>query len=115
VQVAVLSMPVLSMHEANWDDSRQLLPNGQEIPALRQNMASVRSTQDDARVGYMFQRQENQTGKVGQPPYAGKAWLGGERTALEQVDTIFCTDTVLLTCMMSHLKITVLLIHRALS
>jgi len=113
VQVAVLSMPVLSMHEANWDDPRELLPNGQEIPALRQNMASVRS-QDDARVGYMFQRQENQTGKVGQPPYAGKAWLG-ERTALEQVDTIFCTDTVLLTCMMSHLKITVLLIHRALS
>jgi len=114
VQVAVLSMPVLSMHEANWDDPRELLPNGQEIPALRRNMASVRS-QDDARVGYMFQRQENQTGKVGQPPYAGKAWLGGERTALEQVDTIFCTDTVLLTCMMSHLKITVLLIHRALS
>jgi len=77
-------MPVLSMHEANWDDSRELLSNGQEIPALRQNMGSVRS-QDDARVGYMFQRQENQTGKVGQPPYATKAWLGGERTALEQV------------------------------
>jgi len=83
-QGAVLSMPVLSMHEANWDDSREMLPNGQEMQALRQNMGNVRS-QDDARVGYRFQRQENQTGKVGQPPYTGKAWLGGERTALEQV------------------------------
>ena len=88
----MFSMPVLTMHEANWDDSRELLSNGQEIPALRQNMGrgSVRS-QDDARVGYMFQRQENQTGKVGQPPYAGKAWLGGERTALEQVERLSCS------------------------
>jgi len=90
----VFSMPVLSMHEANWDDPRELLSNGQEIPALRQNMGSVRS-QDDARVGYMFQRQENQTGKVGQPPYAGKAWLGGERIALQQVDTVSLTPATL--------------------
>jgi len=77
-------MPVLSMHEANWDDSREL-SNGQEMQVLRQNVGSVRS-QDDARVGYMFQRPESQTAKVGhQPSYASKAWPGRERTALEQV------------------------------
>jgi len=88
-QDAVISMPVLSMHEANWDDSREL-SNGQEMQALRQSMGGVRS-QDDARVGYMFQRPQSQTGKVGQSPYASKAWLGRERTALEQVSDFLRT------------------------
>jgi len=78
-------MPVLTMHEANWDDPREL-SNGQEMQALRQNMGSVRAPQDEARVGYMLPRPESQTGKVAQPPYASKAWPARERTALEQVD-----------------------------
>ena len=78
-------MPVLTMHEANWDDPREL-SNGQEMQALRQNMGSVRAPQDEARVGYMLQRPDSQTGKVAQPPYASKAWPARERTALEQVD-----------------------------
>jgi len=74
-------MPVLSMHEVNWDES---LTNGSDMQALRQNMGGVRS-QDDARVGYMFQRPDSQAGKVAEPAYGNKAWLGRERTALEQV------------------------------
>ena len=51
-------------------------------------MASVRS-QDDALVGYMFQRPEIQAGKVAEPAYGSKPWLGRERTALEQVGVVF--------------------------
>jgi len=85
-------MPVLTMHEANWDDPRELLANGQEMQSLRQNMGSVRS-QDDALVGYMFQRPDGQAGKVGEAAYGGKAWLGRERTgptgtALQQVGAV---------------------------
>jgi len=83
-------MPVLTMHEVSWDDSRELLSNGQEIqPGLRQNVVNARS-QDDARVAYMFQRPESQPGKVGHTPYAGKPWLG-EHAALEQVSYSPCS------------------------
>jgi len=83
-------MPVLTMHEANWDDSRELLPNGQEMQSLRPpNVGSVRS-QDDALVGYMFQRPDGQASKVGEQAYGSKAWMGRERTALHQVGIARC-------------------------
>jgi len=89
----LFSMPVLSMHEtaANWDDS---LANGQEMLRPPQNMGPgvARASQDDALVGYMFQRpptDSQQPGKVStEPTYASKAWLGRERTGLEQVASI---------------------------
>lgn len=65
-EAAPFSMPVLSMHEANWDD-------------------------DEAHVGYRFHRPaDTHTGKLAQPTppapqYANKSWLSGDRTALEQV------------------------------
>jgi len=81
VQEAAFSMPVLTMHETNWDDAREL-STGHE---MRTNMVSSMRSQDDARVGYMFQRPDSQqTGKVGQQPYASKAWPARDRAALEQ-------------------------------
>lgn len=89
----LFSMPVLSMHEAaaNWDDS---LSNGQEMLRPPQNMGPgvVRGSQDDALVGYMFQRppsDSQQPGKVStEQAYGSKAWLGRERSGLEQVASI---------------------------
>jgi hypothetical protein len=87
-------MPVLSMHEASWQDPREMLSNAQEMPSVRQNMVPVPAVvraQDDARVGYLFQRpppQGQQTEMIQQPPpgpqFVNKPWLGGER-GLEQV------------------------------
>lgn len=90
-------MPVLSMHEASWEDTREMLSNAQEMTPVRQNMVSVPAgagavrSQDDARVGYMFQRPPPQAEMMqqmtAQQQYVNKPWLGGER-GLEQVTTI---------------------------
>jgi hypothetical protein len=91
------------MHEASWEDPREMLSNGQEMPgSVRPNMVPVQTvagpgsatvrSQDDARVGYLFQRpppQGQQADINVQPPggpgqFVNKAWIGGER-GLEQV------------------------------
>jgi len=83
------------MHEASWEDPRDMLSNAQEMPSVRQNMvpvpAGVIRSQDDARVGYLFQRPPppgQQADMIQQPPpgppFVNKPWLGGER-GLEQV------------------------------
>lgn len=99
-------MPVLSMHEASWEDPREMLSNGQEMPgSVRPNMVPVQPvsgpgstavrSQDDARVGYLFQRppppgqQQTDLSAVQTPggpaQFVNKAWLGAGERGLEQV------------------------------
>ena len=83
-------MPVRSMHESGWDDSRDMVANGQELPAMRQNVGlsgpppnAGPRTQDDARVGYLFQRSQ---GGDTVPPFGKQRWMvDSERNAMEQV------------------------------
>jgi len=99
-------MPVLSMHEPSWEDSlsngAEMQPNRPPVPNAAAAAAAARS-QDDAHVGYLFQRPPPPT-QTGQPPsgemiqqppvppappFAGKPWLGGgDRGPLEQATTV---------------------------
>lgn len=72
-------MPVVSMNETSWDDSRAMLSQG--------NMASMRQSshvqsKDDAGVSYFFQRphESNEPGN-----YSNKKWAVGDDSVLEQV------------------------------
>lgn len=82
-------MPVVSMNETSWDDSRAMLSHG--------NMASMRHgshiSKDDAGVSYFFQRpqESNDPGN-----YSNKKWAVGDDSCLEQVVTsgkIQCLNT----------------------
>lgn len=70
-------MPVVSMNESSWDDTRMLLSHG--------NMANMRQTgnlsKDDAGVSYFCQRPQEQD-TVG---YSNKKWAVGDDSVIEQV------------------------------
>ncbi len=70
-----------------WDAN--VMMNGQEINpgaqgggGIRQHSSGVRS-QDDAMVGYFFQRPQGQTDVAGQ--YNSKRWAVGDDSVIEQV------------------------------
>ena len=81
-------MPVLSMNEAAWDESNVMLSNGQEMSAgIRQQSGMARS-QDDAMVGYFFQRPQTDVAQQ----YNSKRWAVGDDSVIEQVSTfIICS------------------------
>ena len=90
-------MPVPSMSEVAWDGSQAMLSNGPDMSGSRQaqqqphphhpqphqhpvHAGAVRS-QDDATVGYFFQRPQNET----MQQYNSKRWAVGDDSAIEQV------------------------------
>ena len=77
-------MPVLSMNEVSWDDTNisgnKMISNGQEMTGLRHHTSGPRS-QDDAMVGYFFQRPQHD----GAQPYNSKRWAVGDDSVIEQV------------------------------
>ena len=75
-------MPVLSMNEVAWDASNVMLSNGQEMSGIRQPSGLARS-QDDAMVGYFFQRPQTELAQ----PY-NKRWAVGDDSVIEQVSFI---------------------------
>lgn len=74
-------MPVVSMNETSWDDSRAMLSHG--------NLANMRQSnhisKDDAGVSYFFQRpqESNDPGN-----YSNKKWAVGDDSVLEQVRNV---------------------------
>ena len=71
-------MPVVNMQEAQWQETRNaMLSNGQDTSAIRNRNRS----QDDAAVGYYFQRPQMDTTQ----PYNNKRWALGDDSILEQV------------------------------
>ena len=78
-------MPVLSMNEAAWDKSSVMLPNGQEMSGIRQHTA-IRQTQDDATVGYFFQRPQTDVSQQ----YNSKRWAVGDDSVIEHVSMNIC-------------------------
>ena len=82
-------MPVLSMNEVTWDESHVMLSNGSEMSGVRHHSSGIRS-QDDATVGYFFQRP--QTDMVQQ--YSSKRWAVGDDSVIEQVSGLFAKSIV---------------------
>ncbi|XP_052763067.1 pumilio homolog 1-like isoform X2 [Mya arenaria] len=72
-------MPVVSMNETSWDDSRTLLSHG--------NMAGMRQSgnisKDDAGVSYFFQRPQLQE-QPDPSSYSNKKWAVGDDSVIEQ-------------------------------
>ncbi len=73
------------MSEAAWDESNVMLSNGQEMSApgmagVRQHSSGIRS-QDDAMVGYFFQRPQNDVSQQ----YNSKRWAVGDDSVIEHV------------------------------
>ena len=85
-------MPVLSMNEVAWDESNVMLSNGQEMSGIRQpsqGLARSQVTQDDAMVGYFFQRPQNDVAQ----PY-NKRWAVGDDSIIEHVSSVVCYTQV---------------------
>ncbi|XP_064652654.1 pumilio homolog 2-like isoform X4 [Lineus longissimus] len=74
-----------SMSEAAWDDSHVIM-NGGRTMSVRHHTQGVRS-QDDAMVGYFFQRPQNDPA-----PQYSKRWAVGDDSRIEQVRGISVVD-----------------------
>lgn len=74
-------MPVASMNETSWDDSRAMLSQG-NIANMRQ---SGHISKDDAGVSYFCQRPQepNDLGN-----YSNKKWAVGDDSVIEQVEIL---------------------------
>lgn len=72
------------MNDVSWDNQNPRMMNGPEMAGIRQQNFSTRS-QDDATVGYFFQRP--QTDAEMNSNYPGKRWAIGDDSVIEQV---FC-------------------------
>ena len=79
-------MPVRTMQEASWQGNNEgMLPNGAELPGGRnQHFGQGIRSQDDAKVGYYFQRPPVDTSQV----YSQKRWAIGDDIALEQMQQV---------------------------
>ena len=85
-------MTALMMQEASWQANNQvMLTNGPEMSGARQPSAGppqgVRS-QDDANVGYFFQRPQTNVHQQ----YQQKRWAVGDDSVLEQAS---CTNILI--------------------
>lgn len=76
-------MPVSSMNEVSWNDSQGMLTNSREMAGIRQNQGPGSRSQDDAMVGYFFQRPQSDTELMG--GYTNKRWAVGDDSVIEQV------------------------------
>lgn len=74
-------MPVPSMNNSSWEGSQGML-NQRDMSGMRQNTGGTRS-QDDANVGYLYQRTHNDVPMVG----GGfqKRWAVGDDSILDHV------------------------------
>lgn len=78
-------MPVLNMSEVGWDNRQAMLANGQEtVGGPRQHNMGTRS-QDDAMVGYFFQRPQTDAELSS---YSTKRWAVGDDSMIEQVNAV---------------------------
>lgn len=74
------------MSEVAWDTNRGMLTNGggghggQDMAGMRQHAVATRS-QDDARVGYFFQRPQTDAELIN---YGNKRWAPGDDSIIEQ-------------------------------
>lgn len=77
-------MPVLTMNEPSWDNKQGMLTNGQaDMAGARQNTISSNRSQDDATVGYFFQRPQSESELSN---YTNKRWaVGDDSCIIEQV------------------------------
>ncbi|XP_048249503.1 pumilio homolog 2-like isoform X2 [Haliotis rufescens] len=75
-------MPVSSMNEVSWNDSQGMLTNSREMAGIRQNQGPGSRSQDDAMVGYFFQRPQSDTELMG--GYTNKRWAVGDDSVIEQ-------------------------------
>jgi hypothetical protein len=71
-------MPVVSMNETSWDDSRAMLSHG-SLANMRQ---SNHISKDDAGVSYFFQRPQESNDPSN---YSNKKWAVGDDSVLDQV------------------------------
>lgn len=69
------------MNEVSWDNQTSRMMNGPEMAGIRQQNFSNRS-QDDATVGYFFQRPQTDAEMNN---YPGKRWAIGDDSVIEQV------------------------------
>lgn len=89
-------MPILRMSEVAWDTNRGMLTNGggghggQDMAGMRQHAVATRS-QDDARVGYFFQRPQTDAELIN---YGNKRWAPGDDSIIEQVSSYFQLSTL---------------------
>ncbi|XP_060606103.1 uncharacterized protein LOC132758446, partial [Ruditapes philippinarum] len=70
-------MPVVSMNETSWDDSRAMLSHG-SLANMRQ---SNHISKDDAGVSYFFQRPQESNDPSN---YSNKKWAVGDDSVLDQ-------------------------------
>lgn len=75
------------MNEVSWDNQTSRMMNGPEMAGIRQQNFSNRS-QDDATVGYFFQRPQTDAEMNN---YPGKRWAIGDDSVIEQV-TFHCIN-----------------------
>jgi len=75
------------MNEVSWDNQTSRMMNGPEMAGIRQQNFSNRS-QDDATVGYFFQRPQTD---AEMNSYPGKRWAIGDDSVIEQV-TFHCIN-----------------------
>lgn len=64
-----------------WASSDTMLSNGQEMSSLRQHNTGQPRSQDDAMVGYFFQRPQTDVSQQ----YSNKRWAVGDDSVIEQV------------------------------
>lgn len=98
-------MPVVSMNESSWDDTRTLLSHG--------NMSTMRQTgnlsKDDAGVSYFFQRPQEQQDTGG---YSNKKWAVGDDSVIEQVKIhLSSTSVECVCCFLDRLDFSTSVIH----
>ncbi|XP_005110403.1 pumilio homolog 2 isoform X3 [Aplysia californica] len=72
-------MPVPSMNNSSWEGSQGML-NQRDMAGMRQNQGT--RSQDDANVGYLYQRSHNDVQMGGGFPH--KRWAVGDDSILEQ-------------------------------
>ena len=77
-------MPVPSMHPSSWEGSQALLNRG-DMSGMRQSQGT--RSQDDANVGYLYQRSHSDVPMGGGFPQ--KRWALGDDSMLEQVSLTF--------------------------
>ena len=72
------------MNEVSWDNQTSRMMNGPEMAGIRQQNFSNRS-QDDATVGYFFQRPQTDAEMNN---YPGKRWAIGDDSVIEQARNV---------------------------
>ena len=73
-------MPVPSMNNSSWEGSQSML-NQRDMAGMRQNQGT--RSQDDANVGYLYQRSHSDVPMGGAGGFPQKRWAVGDDSILE--------------------------------